>query len=796
MRELRPDDLLLRTNPERFAFRTTHEHPEPAVEGLIGQERAEASLRFGLGVREVGFNITVAGPRGTGKTTAVQALLAKVVEGSPIPSDWCYVHNFRDAFHPRALKLPAGTGRKLVEDIDAAIKRLVQEVPRAFEGEEYTTRREGIGRRLEKLREDTFNQLSVHAQSQGFLLQGSPVGFFLIPVVAGKPMSDDELAAQAPEARAEILKRRDALMDEVRDAMKGLRVQERAAQEQADALERELATQVVSHVTDDVVERYADYADVVEHFKQIEEDLISNVGLLRSAPPQPAGLPQQPWPPPALLRRYQINLAVDNSHLRAAPVVFERNPTPANLLGRIEREAQFGALITDFTMIRTGTLHQANGGYLVIEMDDLVRYPLSWDGLKRAIRDREATVEEIGERIGIFEAKSLRPQPIPWDAKVIIVGTHELIGLLRLLDPDMEEFFKVKADFDSSVPRTIDSEAHYANILAALCKRFSGCPLDRGAVAAIIEYASRLADDRQMLSTRFGEIADVVTEASHWAAGQPAVTAEHVRHALEQRTYRSSLARDKLLQFTKEGTIVINAVGTAVGVVNGLTVLGDGDFRFGRPVRITATVGLGREGLIDIEREVQLAGPIYSKASMIVAGFLADRYSRDKLLAITARLVFEQTYGGVEGDSASCAEIFALLSRLAGLPVKQGIAVTGSVDQFGSAQAIGGVNEKIEGFFDYCAAVGFTGDQGVLIPDANARNLMLRDDVVQAVAAGKFHVWTMKDVDEGIELLTGVPAGTYTNEGWTPGSVNALVDEQLMAMATALQAAEQAEADG
>ena len=498
-------------------------------------------------------------------------------------------------------------------------------------------------------------------------------------------------------------------------------------------------------------------------------------------------------------RKYQVNVLVDNSKQEGAPVVVELNPSYSNLFGRVEKEAHFGALYTDLTMIKAGSLHRANGGYLVLRAEDLLRNPFSWDGLKRALLSRQIEIEEPGERFGFMATKSVRPQPIPLDVKVALIGSPLLYYLLYASDDEFSELFKVKADFDTSMARDEENVQDFLAVLSTFCHKEKLKPLDASAVAKLLEHASRLAEDQEKLSTHFGALADVIREAHFWALqdGAPHVGAAHVQKALDEKLYRSNLIQERIQEMIARGTLLIDAAGEAVGQVNGLSVLSLGDYLFGKPSRITASVGPGREGVIDIEREVELGGPIHSKGVLILSGYLAQEYAQDKPLTLAARLVFEQSYEGIEGDSASSAELFTLLSALSGLPVKQGIAVTGSVNQHGELQAIGGVNQKIEGFFDVCQAKGLTGEQGVIIPQSNVQNLMLREDVVEAVKSKRFHVWPVKTIDEGIEILTGVPAGKRGPDGQFPeGTVGYRVDRRLREFAECLKEFPEAGAAG
>jgi len=783
VKELPVDKLRRICDPKVLGCETTEEL-EP-LETIIGQERAVRALEFGLGIKELGFNIYVAGPPGTGKTTAVKRFLEEIAKDKPVPPDWCYVNNFRDPYRPRALRLPPGRGRELQKDMRSLVEGARREIPKAFESDEYAAQREETVQGFQKQRQELLSQMGEKAKAEGFLLQMSPMGLLIIPMMEGKPLSEEEFKALSPEVREKLLRKRESLQEELKKAMRQVTGLDKKANEALQELDRQVALYAVGHLVSELMEKYRDLPEVVDYLREVRDDIVENLSQFREG-----GQPAPAFPVPGAkdlpFRRYEVNVMVDNSELKGAPVVMELNPTYNNLFGRIEKETQFGALVTDFTMIREGSLHRANGGYLVLPAEEVLRNLFSWDSLKRALRNREIAVEEAGERLGFIATKSLRPDPIPLDTKVVLIGQPTLYYLLYTLDEDFSELFKVKADFDTRMDRTDENIRDYAAFVCTLCCEENLKHLDASALAKLIEHSSRLAEDQEKLSARFGEISDIVREASFYATqeGSPYVTAAHVQKAIEEKFYRSNLLQERINEMIERGTIMIDTVGEEVGQVNGLSVVNLGDIAFGRPSRITASIGLGREGLIDIEREAKLGGPVHTKGVMILSGYLAEKYAQDKPLSLSARLVFEQSYSEVEGDSASSTELYALLSNLSGLPVKQGIAVTGSINQKGELQAIGGVNEKIEGFFEICKAKGLTGEQGVIIPESNVQNLMLKEEVVEAVKNGKFHIWSVKNVDEGIEILTGVKAGVRQEDGtFEEDSVNYLVDRRLRELA-------------
>jgi lon-related putative ATP-dependent protease len=773
-------------DPETLGLQTTQELRP--LEGIIGQQRAVQALQFGLDIPERGFNVYVAGVPGTGRTTAVQAFLEERARNQPVPSDWCYVNNFQDPYCPRAIKLPAGRGRELQRDVRLFIERARRDIRQAFESEEYSERQEAVKGEVEREQQELFQRMKGRAQEAGFLLQLTPVGMAFIPLQDGKPLDQQAFRSLAAQARQELEQRQQALHAELKGTLREVHNLERTAQERVRRLDQEVALYAVEMLLEDLVEKYRDLPQVTAYLQAVQEDILEHIEMFRSPPEE--GESRPPWAEELPLRKYEVNAVVDHSALRGAPVIIEHNPTYHELFGRIEKEARFGALHTDFTLIRGGSLHRANGGYLVLPVEEVLRNLFVWEGIKRAVRNGEVVIEELGERLGFIATRGLRPEPIPLEVKVVLIGSPFLYHLLYHLDEDFNELFKVKADFDTRMDRTPENVQQYLSSICRLCQKEELRPLDSRAAAKVIEHSARLAQDQDKLSTHFAEIADLIREADFWAGRQGAslVGAGHVHKAVEEKIYRSSLIQERVQELIRQGTLLIDTGGEAVGRVNGLAVIDLGDHAFGRPSRITASIGLGRGGIVDIEREAKLGGPIHTKGVLILSGYLVHQYAQDKPLSLSARLVFEQSYEGVEGDSASSTELYALLSALSGLPIRQGIAVTGSVNQQGQVQAIGGVNEKVEGFFEVCRVQGLSGEQGVVIPQSNVRHLMLKEAVVEAIRQGKFHVWPVRTIDEGIEVLTGVPAGARGADGPFPaGTVHARVDRRLNELAESLQ---------
>jgi lon-related putative ATP-dependent protease len=759
---------------------------------IVGQERAIRALKFGLGIKNHGFNIYVSGYPGTGKRTAVKSFVDQTAQTQPIPPDWCYVNNFNNQYEPKAIQLPAGKGKEFQKDMKHFIENIKSVLPKAFESEDYVRRREATLSGLENSRKKIVDELSVKAQNEGFIIQSSPVGLILIPVLNSKPLTEDEILALPQKVKESLQEKHDKLESELQNTMRQLIDMERQIRDAVKKLNREVALYATGSQIDSLLEKYHDISGVTGYLKEVQNDILDNLNQFtrrRGVEQQPLPFPL-PWAREEPFKKYQVNVIVDNSSTKGAPVVMEVNPTYHNLFGRTEKEAQFGALTTDFTMIRAGALHKANGGYLIVQVEDLLRNPFSYDGLKRSIRDQNIVIEEPEERYGFISIKTIKPQPIPLTAKIMVIGTPYLYQLMFSMDTDFRELFKVKAEFDTTMNRNDENVKQYAAFICMLCIKENLKHFDTTALAKMIEYSSRLAEDQYKLSTQFALISDLAREASFYAAEENVnfVTSEHVKKAIEEKIYRSKLVQEKIQEMIQRGFFLIDTVEQRVGQTNGLSVAGLGDFAFGMPSRVTASIGLGREGVVDIEREAKMGGPIHTKGVLILSGYINDKYARDKPLSLSARLVFEQNYEGVEGDSASSTELYTILSALSGLPIKQNIAVTGSVNQKGEVQAIGGVNEKIEGFFEVCKLKGLTGQQAVMIPQSNVQNLMLKEEVVEAVKEGKFNIYSVKSVDEGIELLTGRNAGVRREDGsFEEGTVNYLVDKQLKVMADRLK---------
>jgi len=785
-----PERLRRRLDPASLPFMTTAE-VEP-LNGTIGQPRALDAIEFGLDVQNHGYNLYVAGVPGSGRETTVRDYLGRYARTRPTPPDWVYVHNFDEADRPNAIPLPAGRGVQFAREMDEFLATARQEIPRAFESEDYERRRRDALAELGQQREELFRQMNEFAANRGFVLEATPTGILSIPVVQGRPLSSEEFERLPAEVQQEIRNRDAEIQEHVSRALRQVRQLEKEAAERVRKLDRDVVSFVVGPMLDDMRDRYQDCPEVVTYLENVRNDLPEHLDMFRQSPQPAVPLPiPQPAQAQPDLNRYRVNVLIDNSDLEGAPVVIERNPSYYNLIGRIDYRATFGAMVTDFRQIRPGALHRANGGFLVLHVVEVLREPFAWDALKRALVTRSIQIENLGEQYSAVPMARLRPEPIPLSVKVVLIGPLEVYHVLYRVDEDFQELFKVRADFSPDMDWVDDHVQNYAAFISRRVREWGLRHFDRGAVARVVEYGARQREHQGKLSARLLDIANIVSEASYWAekAGHEFVQADDVVQAIRKRRYRSNLVEERIRELLTDGTIMIDVDGQAVARVNGLAVLSFGDYAFGKPSRVTARVSAGRGSIVSIEREIELSGPIHSKGVMILSGYLRGHYGQHVPLAITATLTFEQSYEGVDGDSASSTELYALLSALSGLPLEQGIAVTGSVNQFGEVQAVGGVNQKIEGFYAVCKAKGLTGRQGVIIPAANVKNLMLDDEVVEAVRAGRFHVWAVHTVDEGIEILTGVPAGERGPDGQYPeGTVHRLVEDRLRRYADEVRA--------
>jgi len=778
-RELSYKELRREFDLSSLECETTGELSE--TEEIIGQERAVRAIEFGLNVESPGYNIYVTGISDSGRTTTVHNILQKVAATKNTPPDWCYVNNFENPDQPTAISLPSGKGKVFKKDMENLIDSLRKEIPKAFRSEDYKERRSSLLEKYENEKKQMIAQIEEQARKRGFRILRTPFGFTTIPVKEnGEPLKEDEYEALPREAKEKIQNEMAAIQKQIAQTFEKVNELDKKARDTINNFNRQMAQFVVEQNIKSLQEKYKDYPAILKYLENVTRDIVNNIDEFFRE--EQKGGPKVPFQEEDRFLKYQVNLIVDNSQTRGAPVIIENNPTYGNLFGRIERKIHFGAFVTDFTKIKAGAVHRANGGYLVVDVQRVLMYPFVWDTLKRALRTKEIRIEDIGEQYGLFSTTGLRPEPIPLDIKVVMIGRNEIFNLLHYYDENFRKIFKVRADFDWETRCDNETVNKCARFLCKLCNQEKLKHFDRSGLAAILEYSSRLAGDQKKISLLFGKIANIAREANYWATVKKSkyITREIVEKTIEEMEYRNSLIENKISEMIEEGTLYIDTEGAKVGQVNGLSVYQYGEYMFGRPSRITAQTFMGNKGVINIEREAKLSGKTHDKGVLILSGYLGGKYGGKAPLALSATLTFEQSYSYVEGDSASAAELFAILSSLAELPIKQGIAITGSVNQKGEIQPIGAVNEKIEGFFEACKKRGLTGEQGVIIPFSNVKNLMLKKEIVEAVKAGKFHIYPIKTVDEGMEILTGVPAGERGKDGLFPeGTINRRVEDKL-----------------
>ncbi len=786
--ELQSDSLRWVCDPKIIGAKST-EDLKP-LDVMVGQPRAYQALLFGFNVKEPGFNIFAAGPPATGKTTTTTDFLEDFAKKLPTPQDWCYVHNFHDEYEPKVLRCPPGMGKELKQDVRELAQAARIAISQLFEGDDYAVKRDEISRKTNQKRQEVITRMGQVAEAEGFMMQLTALGISLVPVVKGRTLSEDEFLSLPKDAQQKFAQKRETLKEKLQPLLRELRDLEMKSQVEVAEFDKEVTLYAIDHLMSTVLEKYKEHKEITDFLNEVQTHILDDLDRFRGRGGGKKETGQEAVADEMAFRVYDVNVIADNSSTKGAPVIVEQNPTYDNVLGRIEKESQLGTLTTDFTLIRGGSIHEANGGFLIIRAEQLLRDLMVYEGLKRALKAAEIVIEDLPQRAGYASVRTLSPQPVPLDLKVVLIGDSSTYQLLFAYDPEFRELFKVKADFDSTMQKIESNLRSYAGFFTTLVVNENLKHLDASAVARLLEHSSRIAEDQDKLSTQFGLLADVAREAHFYASQENSkyITAAHVEKAIEAKVYRSNLIQEKIREYIQRNLIYISTDGAAVGQINGLSVLSVGDFSFGAPSRITIAVGLGKEGLIDVQREVNMSGPIHGKGVMIIAGYLASKFARDKPLTLSARIVFEQNYEGVEGDSASSTELYALLSALSGVPIKQSFAVTGSVNQNGEVQPIGGANEKIEGYYEICKARGLNGQHSVIIPESNVRNLMLKEEVVDAVKAGKFHIYPVKTIEEGIELLTGAVAGKRLPDGsYEPSSVYGLVDKRLRDMAETIK---------
>jgi len=779
---------------EDFNFQCTDELTP--LDRFIGQDRALDAIRFGLEVDKPGYNLFVTGLTGTGKTSAIKAHLESIIEDmerqekSKPPCDWCYAHNFDDPDRPFALSLPAGEGKSLRSRMTYILALLREEMPKVFKSEQFEAERREMEEKGRLTTQEIMGALEQDARSQGFAVQMNQTGVTIFPMVENRAMSPEEYQALEEEQRKSVDEVRNQLMQQTQETMAKVREAEKESWDLIHDHERSAAEHRVADIFRPTVNAYENVPEVNHYLRHLADNVLDHLNLFKddeavpsqTAPPMGSAPPSGSGPGNPFLA-FEINLLVDNSDVVTSPIVVEPNPNWGNLFGRIERRATMGTYFSDHSMLKPGSIHQANGGYLVLNARDVLTYPPVWEGLKRVIRNREIRLEDPAEQNGFFVPQGLRPEPIPLDIKVIITGDESTYRLLTTVDnEDFWDLFKVKAEFDNKVDITPDNIDAYCAFICRTCEDEGLRAFDANGAARVIEFAARMVSDQKKLSTRFGQIKDLLIESDYWAgqASCELVLGEHVEQAVNKKIHRLNIVEERVQEMVENGSVLLDFTGSVVGQVNGLAVYDLGDFSFGRPSRITAQTFAGREGVINIEREASLSGSTHDKGVLILSGYLGAKFGQERPLTLSSSLCFEQSYDGVDGDSASSTELYAIMSSLSGLPLKQNLSVTGSVNQMGEIQPIGGVNQKVEGMFDVCRIAGLTGDQGVMVPHQNLRNLMLRADVVAAIKEGKFHIYSVRTIDEGLEILTGVTAGERGPHGEFPeGTVNGLVEKRL-----------------
>lgn len=784
MKELRYTMLRSECDSKQLPFDNTSEIE--AFQGIIGQERAVKAMEFGLKVRMRGYNIYMSGATGTGKTSYAQKHVTNLAQKQKVPDDWCYVHNFDNPGQPMAINLPVGAGKEFKKDMEEFVKILKVEIAKAFDSEDYEIEKSKILKEFQSRRSELLEQLGDDAEKQGFKVKTTNAGIYFMPVVEGKVLSEEEYGDLDEKLKAEISEKSDAIQIQTIEIIRKIKNIEKDAESRVEEWENRIALFAVGIHINDLKEKYQEHRKIVFYLEKVQEDILRNLGdFLEDEVPEDQQKLVVPWlgnesASPA--DKYMVNLLVDNSGLKGAPVIVDFNPTYYNLLGKLEYENEYGSVKTDYTMIKGGLFHQANGGYLILQAKDLLANVQSWEALKRVLRTKHINIENMKEQMGLISVSTLKPEPIPLEIKVILVGNEYIYQMLYELDEDFRKLFKIKADFDDEMKRDENNIMKLAQFISSFCNKEHTLHFDRAGVAKVVEYSSRLTEDQNKLSTKFNDIAEILCEACTWAEidNCSLVGAEHVKKAVAEKVQRSNKYDRKLLELLEDGTIMIDTDGEVVGQINGLSILDMGDYVFGKPSRITATTYMGESGIVNIEREIEMSGTSHSKGVLILSGYIGQKYAQEIPLSLSGSLCFEQLYSGVDGDSASSAELYAILSSLADVPIKQSIAVTGSVNQRGEIQPIGGATSKIEGFFELCRLRGLNGKQGVIIPHQNVKNLVLNDEVVEAVKKGQFHIYPVKTIDEGIEILTGIKAGVRKKEGTYPrGTINCKVYEKL-----------------
>ncbi len=758
-RELSSEKLKMICDYSQFDFESTEELSD--FTGIIGQERAAKAMEFGLKMKGHGYNIFMTGTTGTGKTSYARTLVKQIAVKEAVPDDWCYVYNFKKSAQPLVINLPGEKGFEFCKDIEELVETLKTEIPRVFESDEYDKQKNALVADFQERNHTILEELNEMALQEGFMLKRTTTGFATVPIIDGKTLKPEEFERMEPENKKELERKGSDLQIKALEILRKVQVAEKDIKERGKKLDQQVGLFVVGHLIDFLKDKYSNYPKVVQYLGSFQEDVLEHLELFK-------GKEEEDSPLAFLTKgsnkndfeRYEVNLFVDNREVQGAPVIVENNPTYYNLMGRMEYENALGVLNTSFLKLRPGAFHKANGGYLIVQAKDVLTNVQAWEAMKRVLKTKEIKMENLGDNLGLMAMATLKPDGIPINIKIVMVGNPYIFQVLYHYDEEFKKLFKIKADFDIEMNSTKEHILELAQFIGMYCKREKLRHFDKSGIAKLVEYSARLAGNQEKLSTKFNELTEVIYEANAWAESSESnlISKEYVTKAISQKIYRSNRVAEKLNEITKEGQILIETSGSKVGQVNGLAVLNTGDYSFGRPSKITANSFLGKEGIINIERESKLSGNIHNKGVLILGGYLADKFAQELPLAVSISLGFEQSYDGVDGDSASSTELYAILSSLSGVPIKQNLAVTGSVNQKGEIQPIGGVNEKIEGFFDLCKDRGLDGSHGVMIPHQNTVNLMLKDEVIEAVKKDLFHVYPVETIEQGIEILTGVSA--------------------------------------
>lgn len=782
-KELTFKELDYRCSEAMFPFKSTAELG--VLEGIIGQERASKAMIFGLKMNMRGYNIYMSGPTGTGKTSFAKQIVSETAANMKVPDDWCYIYNFSKPNQPMAISLPAGRGKEFQTDMEAFVKVIKQEIVNAFDNDQYEKEKAEIMEEYERRKDELLDKLSKDAEAHGFKVNTGNSGIYFLPIVEGKPISEEEFESLDDNIKEEINEKTNILQQDTLDIIRKLKNNDKDTKQKVSEWENKIALLALGVQMNDLKDKYKEFSAIMEYLDNVQQDILDNLDDFREeevSEEQPQFIIPFMQKEETPVYKYRVNLLVDNSTLKGAPVIIDFNPTYPNLIGKIEYDNEFGSVSTDYTKIKPGLFHLANGGYLILQAKDVLSNPQAYEAINRVLKTKKINIENMKDQAGVVAVPALKPQPIPVDIKVVLVGNTSIYQLLYEYEEDFRKLFKVKVDFDEEMDRSEENILKLAAFISGFCRKEATLHFDRSGVAKVVEYASWLVEDKSKLTTRFNDIVEILCEACMWAQddGAKFVKAKHVKQAITEKAARCDRVDKKMLEMLEDGTIMVATDGEQIGQINGLTVMDMGDYSFGKPSRITASTYIGESGIVNVEREVDLSGTSHSKGVLILSGYIGQKFAQDFPLSLTASLCFEQLYGGVDGDSASSAELYAILSSLSEVPIKQFLAVTGSVNQKGEIQPVGGVSYKIEGFFELCRKRGLDGKHGVIIPHQNVKNLVLNDDIIEAVRKKLFHIYPVSTIDQGIQLLTGMEAGEKNSDGsYKKGTINYLVSKKL-----------------